>query len=193
VADTWNNRIRAIKPDGQVITIAGSGKAGELAGPAAQAMFSGPVDVAYYNGYLYISDMWNNMIKRMPFDEENPVQVNVPDIGEIRFEPLSEKIQVWIDGVRVEFPDVQPYIEDGSQYVPIRFVFEAWGAEVDWDQETKTVIIRKGYREVLVRTSEEPVVFKDGRTMVSAQYISEKFGFSVEWVPEYNAVVFFTH
>jgi len=192
VADTWNNRIRAVKPDGEVITIAGTGEPGEVTGPAGKAMFSDPVDVVYCSGFLYISDMWNNTIKRMPFDEENPIQINIPDIDEIQFEPYSENIQVWIDGIKVEFPDVKPFTEDGVQFVPVRFVFETWGAEVDWEQETKTVIIKKEYKVALIHTNEEPVVFKNDRTMVSTQYMSEKFGFSVEWIPEYNAVVFVT-
>lgn len=36
-----------------------------------------------------------------------------------------------------------PYIENGRTYVPIRFVSEALGADVKWNNTTKTVTITK--------------------------------------------------
>lgn len=36
-----------------------------------------------------------------------------------------------------------PYIENGKTYVPIRFVSEALGADVQWNGTTKTVTITK--------------------------------------------------
>lgn len=193
VADTWNHRIRAIKPDGKVITIAGTGRPGDMTGPAEQSMFNGPADVEYISGYLYISDMWNNAIKMMRIDEDNLIQINTDDEAGIRFEPVSENIQVWIDGKKIEFPDVLPCIEDGMYLLPIRFVFEKWGADVGWDQEARTVIIKKDYKEVRVSTDEQPVIFKNGRTLVSTEFITGFFGFSVQWVPEYRAIVIVTH
>lgn len=34
-----------------------------------------------------------------------------------------------------------PYIDNGRTYVPVRFVSETLGADVDWDKSTKTVKI----------------------------------------------------
>lgn len=39
--------------------------------------------------------------------------------------------------------NVAPYVENGSTLVPVRFVSEALGAEVQWDKNTKTVKITK--------------------------------------------------
>lgn len=192
VADTWNHRIRAIKPDGEVITIGGTGKPGETVGPPAQAMFNGPVDVVYHSGYLYISDMWNNAVKRMKIDEAHLVQIHRDGMSEIQFEPVSEKIQVWVDGKKVNFPDVQPFMENGVVIVPLRFICETWGAEVSWKEETRQAIVRKGNREIAISPAEPPVFAKEGRTMVPAGYLAGNLGFSVEWVPEYRAVVIVT-
>lgn len=37
--------------------------------------------------------------------------------------------------------DVTPYVKNGRTYVPVRFVAEAFGCNVGWDGDTKTVII----------------------------------------------------
>ena len=44
--------------------------------------------------------------------------------------------------------DVMPLIRDGRSLMPIRVVAEALGAEVNWDQDTKTVTITKGDKSV---------------------------------------------
>lgn len=38
-----------------------------------------------------------------------------------------------------------PYIADGRTFVPVRFVSEALGADVQWNKSTKTVTITSGY------------------------------------------------
>jgi sugar lactone lactonase YvrE len=60
VADTANNRIRAISPEGIVSTIAGDGTAGYRDGPAAEARFDSPVAVAvdpHFN--VFVADTYN--------------------------------------------------------------------------------------------------------------------------------------
>ncbi len=42
--------------------------------------------------------------------------------------------------------EVPPTIVSGRTYVPLRFVTEALGAEVDWDAETRTVTVTDGDR-----------------------------------------------
>jgi sugar lactone lactonase YvrE len=69
VADTGNNAIRRITPDGQVSTIAGDGVAGCRDGPAAQARFNGPVGVAVDSaGRVIVADTYNDRIRRIDPD-----------------------------------------------------------------------------------------------------------------------------
>jgi sugar lactone lactonase YvrE len=76
VADTLNNRIRRISPDGMVTTVAGSGPGtvhgfdGALVdGPADVARFNDPSDVAVDRaGVLYVTDRLNHVIRKITPD-----------------------------------------------------------------------------------------------------------------------------
>ena len=69
VADTGNNAIRRIAPDGQVSTVAGDGVPGYRDGPAAQARFNGPIGVAVdSSGRVIVADTYNDRIRRIELD-----------------------------------------------------------------------------------------------------------------------------
>jgi len=71
VADTANNRIRKITPDGHVSTVAGDGTAGYLDGPAAKARFNGPIGLAVSEGGdIYVADTYNDVIRMITTEGE---------------------------------------------------------------------------------------------------------------------------
>lgn len=56
-------------------------------------------------------------------------------------------ITVTLDGAPVKLVDVngnpvEPFIIDGTTYLPIRAISNAFGLEVDWDGATQTVILK---------------------------------------------------
>lgn len=108
-------------------------------------------------------------------------------------------ITVKVDGKAIAFPDALPYInEDNRTLVPVRFVSEALGAAVDWQEGTQLVTISKGSTRIALRigdnfaiinnsTSDSKVTFdtkavlKDSRTFVPLRFISETLNCSVDW------------
>jgi sugar lactone lactonase YvrE len=93
VADTYNDRIRAIHPDGTVSTIAGSGTPGLADGPAAASAFHTPSDVAVDSAFnIYVADFGNVAIRKISPDGR---VTSVPHHGLVR--PTS--VAIAPDGV----------------------------------------------------------------------------------------------
>ncbi|MCA1620763.1 MAG: gluconolaconase [Acidobacteria bacterium] len=64
VADTGNNRVRRVTPEGVVTTLAGDGAAGFQDGAAAGARFDAPVGVAVdKDGNVYVADTYNDRVR----------------------------------------------------------------------------------------------------------------------------------
>ncbi len=71
VADTGNNRVRRVTPEGVVTTVAGSGEAGFQDGPASGARFDAPVGVAVdSDGNVYVADSYNDRVRLVTKDGE---------------------------------------------------------------------------------------------------------------------------
>ena len=94
---------------------------------------------------------------------------------------------------KIEFDQI-PVIEEGRTLVPLRAIFEAIGAEVDWDDNTKTVTVKKDGTEIsltiddktAVKNGEKveldvPAKIVNGRTLVPVRFIADCFGVDVDW------------
>lgn len=80
VADTYNDSIRRIAPDGSVTTIAGSGAPGTADGPALQASFDTPCALTLdADGALLIADTRNDAIRRLGRDGMVSTVVKAPE------------------------------------------------------------------------------------------------------------------
>ncbi len=85
-------------------------------------------------------------------------------------------------------------IVEGRTLVPLRAIFEALGASVEWDQATRTVSSTLGEDSIslavgstkLIKNGEDvtldvPAQIINDRTMVPARAIAEAYGVGVEW------------
>ncbi|HSH35324.1 N-acetylmuramoyl-L-alanine amidase family protein [Schnuerera sp.] len=113
-----------------------------------------------------------------------------------------KEVPVVFDGQAV-FSDIPTFIHPINDYtlVPIRFIAERYGAEVSWEQKTKTATLKQEGKEIKITinsqdmyingekkpiegsTTPKLVTFsnKDSRTMVPLRLVSEALGFEVGW------------
>lgn len=113
----------------------------------------------------------------------------------------DENISLTVNGEKVE-TQVPPTIIDGRTMVPVRDIFEACGAKVNWDANTKTITGEKGNTTVVMQIDSNmlfinekvtemdatPVII-DGRTLAPARYVAESFGGIVDWNAEDKVVM----
>lgn len=64
-------------------------------------------------------------------------------------------IRIKVDGIDIVPKDangeiIDPFISEGTTYLPVRAVAEAVGYNVEWDDENKTVILDKNYSDVVI-------------------------------------------
>lgn len=85
-------------------------------------------------------------------------------------------------------------IDNGRTLVPVRAIFEALGASVEWYSETGTVVSKKGKTTVKMTigsstmqkdgkdiTLDVPAQLINDRTLVPVRAIAEAFGCNVDW------------
>ena len=107
------------------------------------------------------------------------------------------QVNLLVEGQAVE-TDQPAVIVDSRTMVPVRVIAETLGCEVDWDVETKTVTFTQGSIVATMVVGEKalnvtnngvttameidtPAVIINSRTMVPVRFLTELFGFNVDW------------
>lgn len=180
VADTYNYVLRIIK-DSSVSTVAGAGVAGDKFDDKYISYFDGPIGIVYAKGTLFIADQWNNRIVLIP-DKDNylmPIDTT---------EAVVDKILTFIDNKEIVFPDVNPLFIEGELKVPIRAIAEAWGAEVIWNQEKKSVSLIKDEKAIELYLETGDFLIYEGRSLVDLEFLKNMLGLKLKWVGEQNII-----
>lgn len=127
--------------------------------------------------------------------ESQIMKIFATDFGEdmTDMDPTPDEIAITVNGTSLN-SDVPAYIENSRTMVPMRAIFEALSAKVDYDAQTKTVTASKDGISVelvtgaatakvngTVKSLDAPVANKDGRTMVPLRFVSESLGAKVDW------------
>ncbi len=106
-------------------------------------------------------------------------------------------ISVIVNGKSVAM-DTAPVVSEGRILVPVRAIGEAIGADVQWDEKTKTITLKKGdvinklvlnnntayktkYETGSTVTLDVAPTAIQGRTLVPLRYIAESFDIKVKW------------
>ncbi len=108
----------------------------------------------------------------------------------------STNVRIVVDGEELK-TNPKPFIENGRTLVPIRFISEKLGAEVEWDGEERLVTIRRGNNKVILRIDSHLVIYDRGeriyglsdvapkivenRTFVPLRLVSNALGVGIEW------------
>lgn len=122
----------------------------------------------------------------------------------------QDSITVLLDGQALSF-DVQPQIINSRTMVPMRAIFTALGANVDWVEEHRLIIASKKTSIVTMmidspimhignlETGEQrvieldsPPVIVDSRTLVPVRAISDALGVEVGWDEATRSVILTT-
>jgi uncharacterized YkwD family protein len=118
----------------------------------------------------------------------------------------NNELTVTVDGKLVSFPDTRPFIKERRTFIPLRGLFEALGATVNWDEKTRTITsVKTAEKEEMDTTMKigSPFLRKEyvtdteqinryvkmdiapfierRRTMIPLRVAAEAFGYKVGW------------
>ena len=109
-----------------------------------------------------------------------------------------------INGTEKNIDDegTSPVIVNNRTLLPVRAVVEAMGGNVEWDGNSRTVVLKKNANTIqlkidsytaLLNNEEQtldtaPIIIND-RTMLPIRFIAESFDFNVEWDEENQQVI----
>lgn len=109
------------------------------------------------------------------------------------FSVAASGIKIQINGQNKVF-DVMPQIINGRTLVPMRAIFEEFGADIQWEEKTRTVKATVGDTTVTLIVNyprgdvngndvqlDVPPKIINGRTMVPVRFIAEALGCKVDW------------
>ena len=160
-------------------------------------VYAGSSTVAPYNYMLDLSGLLEGQhILKVNYAQDGQ-ELLVKEYGFNYVKPIN----VIVNGKKLVFTDVAPFIVDGRTLVPLRAIFEALGAEIVWNDETKTVTSVKDGVTVsftigsteLIRNGEVinldvPSQIYESRTVVPVRAIAESFGAKVTWIADSRTV-----
>lgn len=103
-------------------------------------------------------------------------------------------LKVLVNGKQVNFNGAISVNNNGRILVPLRSIFEAMGASVVWDNNTKTIYAKKDQTEIRLAinsniayingkpvTLDTPAIVYKDRTLVPVRFIGEAFDGTVDW------------
>lgn len=106
----------------------------------------------------------------------------------------DKKVSVIVNGETLIFGQQAAIIKNGATLVPMRDIFTSLGADIKWDNTTKTVTGTKGDNTIILTVGQktalkngvsfplqEPAIVIKGTTLVPVRFIADSLGADVQW------------
>lgn len=131
-------------------------------------------------------------------DEGRIGLVSFPGDGNLLYDDLAyyDGISVRIDGVPIGF-DVEPRLQNDRTLVPMRKIFELFGADISYNDEEKSVTASKGGTTLSITAGKNTAVLngseidtgtaaiiENNRMLIPLRFVSETLGADVAWDSE---------
>lgn len=113
----------------------------------------------------------------------------------------NAKLSLVINGNYVT-DEAEPILAEETAFVPMRLIFEALGAHVEWDQASETATAIKDGTQISLRVGSVEAAINDvavvldvaprlinGKTMVPLRFVSEALGAQVQWKEETRTII----
>ena len=168
--------------------------------------YNQPTHVSYYLGYdtetipvpqIYTIDADGNKVTNPDLDKRswNIDELSTGDEIDMAVsvnKALVNGKPVYIDSAN---PDVAAYVDTNDRtMVPVRFISEAFGANVEWDGNARVVTVNQPGTEIkltidsneytvnsVAKTMDTTAVINNDRTFVPLRAIGEALGYNVNW------------
>ncbi len=178
--------LKALTTDGRTILLSPRVASWEVTG------FDGAMNGE--NGVLHVenlNDEPNGIIVARIGNHEVKTFLGNPDYRLL--DMYIDKRQYWLDGTKKEL-DQPPIIRNSRTLVPLRFVTEVYGGDIEWDGDDRSIHIEYRGNEIDMRVGETeafvngkaiqldvPPTITSGRTLVPVRFISESLNMTVSY------------
>lgn len=142
--------------------------------------------------------------------KKNLLQLLFPLLIVALFFPTNERasadelVKVFIDREYQYFDEQPPIVKNNRTLVPMRQIFEALGATIDWDGKTNTITAKKNQTTVQLKVNSKsatinekitqldvPAYMQNNRTFVPLRFVAEAFNAKITW-EDTTHIVFIT-
>ena len=126
-------------------------------------------------------------------DNSSTLTTEIYNYHQILIQLIIGKLEGKIDG-KATILDAAPFIISGRTVVPVRFISEAFGAQIEWLNPTQTILIRLNDLTITMQIGNKTVfingkaslldaapLIRNSRTFVPLRFLSEAFGCEIKW------------
>jgi hypothetical protein len=182
--------------------------------PDAELMFNGMEVFVQKDGTFRVHYEIMHKINQLIFTAQDDLENEITKYAVFFYKPPFDNIIILTIGDAVAtfnekefFLDAPPQLLNERVFVPIRAIADIYGADIEWNPDTKEMEIslvavhvflkigdvkarieddKLGIKEIEL---DAPPYIVNGRTMVPLRFISESFGATIEYIPETKQIM----